>query len=97
LSRPIDLRKEDLVKRLSKAAVLTVAAGAAVLGTAGGAVAHDGHGHGSSADAVAAGSPGVVSGNVIQVPLDIPVNVCGNSVNIIALLNPAIGNTCVNA
>lgn len=43
------------------------------------------------------GSPGVVSGNVIQVPLDIPVNVCGNSVNIIALLNPAIGNTCVNA
>jgi hypothetical protein len=86
------------VKRLSKAAVLTVAAGAAVLGTAGGAVAHDGdHGHGSSADAVAVGSPGVASGNVIQVPLDIPVNVCGNSLNFFAALNPAIGNTCVNA
>ncbi|MYV79646.1 DUF320 domain-containing protein, partial [Streptomyces sp. SID1046] len=26
-----------------------------------------------------------------------PVNVCGNTVNIIALLNPAFGNTCVNA
>ncbi|WP_405730837.1 chaplin [Streptomyces sp. NBC_01537] len=85
------------MKRLSKAAVLTVAAGAAVLGTAGGAVAHDGHGHGSSADAIAAGSPGVVSGNVIQVPIHVPINLCGNTVNGLALLNPAIGNTCVNA
>ncbi|WP_062215026.1 chaplin [Streptomyces sp. NBRC 109706] len=44
----------------------------------------------------AAGSPGVLSGNVIQVPISIPVNVCGNSINVIGLLNPAIGNTCVN-
>jgi hypothetical protein len=84
------------VKRLSKAAVLTVAAGAAVLGTAGGAVAHDG-GHGASAEAIAAGSPGVASGNVIQVPIHVPVNFCGNSLNFTALANPAIGNTCVNA
>jgi hypothetical protein len=39
----------------------------------------------------------VLSGNVIQVPVHVPVNVCGNTVNIVALLNPAIGNTCVNA
>ncbi|MGW7178946.1 chaplin family protein, partial [Streptomyces xanthophaeus] len=25
------------------------------------------------------------------------VNVCGNTVNVIGLLNPAFGNTCVNA
>ncbi|WP_405842872.1 chaplin [Streptomyces platensis] len=52
------------------------------------------------ADAGAAGgaanSPGVVSGNAIQVPIHIPVNVCGNTVNIVALLNPAFGNTCIN-
>lgn len=42
------------------------------------------------------GSPGVISGNVIQVPIHVPVNVCGNSVNVIGLLNPAFGNTCVN-
>ena len=88
------------MKRLTQAVALTVVAGAAVLGTAGGAMAHDGHdGHrgGASAEAKAIGSPGVLSGNVIQVPVDVPINVCGNSVNIIALLNPAIGNVCVNS
>ncbi|MEU9378841.1 chaplin [Streptomyces sp. NPDC048255] len=44
----------------------------------------------------AVGSPGVLSGNLLQVPVHIPVNVCGNTVNVIALLNPAFGNTCVN-
>ncbi|MFD3695697.1 chaplin [Streptomyces sp. NPDC058646] len=44
-----------------------------------------------------AGSPGVLSGNLLQVPVHVPVNVCGNTVNVIALLNPAFGNTCVNA
>ncbi|PBC84075.1 Small secreted domain [Streptomyces sp. 2224.1] len=42
-------------------------------------------------------SPGVISGNAIQVPVHIPINICGNTVNIVALLNPAFGNTCVNA
>ncbi|WP_335971441.1 MULTISPECIES: chaplin [Streptomycetaceae] len=51
----------------------------------------------SGAGAVAAGSPGVLSGNVVQVPVHVPVNLCGNTINIIALLNPAFGNTCVNA
>ena len=41
-------------------------------------------------------SPGVVSGNAAQVPVHVPVNVCGNSVNMIGLLNPAQGNACVN-
>ncbi|WP_406436158.1 chaplin [Streptomyces sp. NBC_00631] len=41
-------------------------------------------------------SPGVLSGNVIQVPIHIPINLCGNTVDVIALLNPAAGNTCIN-
>ncbi|MFD3516835.1 chaplin [Streptomyces sp. NPDC058657] len=50
----------------------------------------------AEAEGVAAHSPGVLSGNLVQVPVHIPVNVCGNTVNVIALLNPAFGNTCVN-
>ncbi|MFE5516075.1 MULTISPECIES: chaplin [unclassified Streptomyces] len=50
----------------------------------------------ADADGAAVGSPGVLSGNVIQVPVHIPVNVCGNTVNVIALLNPALGNICAN-
>ncbi|KAB8159495.1 DUF320 domain-containing protein [Streptomyces sp. 3MP-14] len=51
---------------------------------------------GAGAIGFAAGSPGVLSGNNIQVPIHIPVNVCGNTVNVIGLLNPALGNVCVN-
>jgi hypothetical protein len=52
---------------------------------------------GSSASGVAQGSPGVLSGNTAQVPVHVPVNACGDSVDVIALLNPAFGNTCVNS
>ncbi|TQJ53193.1 chaplin [Streptomyces sp. NBC_00080] len=50
----------------------------------------------AGANGAAIGSPGVLSGNVVQVPIHIPVNVCGNSINIIAALNPAGGNVCIN-
>ncbi|MDI3423922.1 chaplin [Streptomyces luteolus] len=50
----------------------------------------------AGANGAAANSPGVLSGNVLQVPVHVPVNVCGNSINVIGLLNPAFGNTCVN-
>ncbi|MGW6918812.1 chaplin [Kitasatospora sp. NPDC054939] len=73
----------------------TAAVGAAVVGIvaagASTAVASSG------AEGVAAGSPGVISGNQIQVPVHVPVNLCGNSVNIVGLLNPAFGNHCLNA
>jgi hypothetical protein len=81
------------VKRLSQAAILTVTAGAAVLGSAGGAFAAV---HGAGAEGAAVGSPGVVSGNLIQVPVDVPINLCGNTIDIVGLLNPALGNTCVS-
>ncbi|MFF9123133.1 chaplin [Streptomyces sp. NPDC014889] len=50
----------------------------------------------SHADGAAANSPGVLSGNVLQAPVHVPVNVCGNTVNVAALLNPAFGNGCAN-
>jgi hypothetical protein len=50
----------------------------------------------ADAKGAAIGSPGVLSGNVVQVPIHIPINVCGNTINIVGLLNPAFGNTCVN-
>ncbi|WFB09727.1 chaplin [Streptomyces sp. LX-29] len=134
------------MKALSKAAVLTVAAGVTVLGSAAGVLAHDhdnngngkgrdhgnhnggygghgnhngGHGNhrdthdekhfyhhdnggeyneygGAHANGLAAGSPGVVSGNNIQVPINIPINLCGNTINAVGFLNPAMGNICIN-
>ncbi|MEV6011818.1 chaplin [Streptomyces sp. NPDC051976] len=50
----------------------------------------------SDASGVAAHSPGVLSGNVVQVPVHIPVNLCGNTVDVIGLLNPTFGNACTN-
>ncbi len=50
----------------------------------------------ADASGVAADSPGAVSGNTVQLPVHVPVNACGNTVNVVGLLNPAAGNTCVN-
>jgi hypothetical protein len=50
----------------------------------------------SDASGVAKDSPGVLSGNSVQVPVDVPVNVCGNTVNVLAALNTAFGNSCRN-
>ncbi|MYR21505.1 DUF320 domain-containing protein, partial [Streptomyces sp. SID6137] len=50
----------------------------------------------STADGAAVGSPGLISGNGIQLPVHIPVNVCGDTVNVVGLLNPAMGNSCAN-
>ncbi|MFG2903751.1 chaplin [Kitasatospora sp. NPDC048286] len=78
------------MQNMKKAAVLSAAAAGLVLGVAGSAAAN------SSAEGVAAGSPGVVSGNQIQVPLDVPINLCGNTIDIVGLLNPAFGGKCAN-
>ncbi|MFF8943043.1 chaplin [Streptomyces sp. NPDC014864] len=78
------------MSRIAKGLVLTSVAAAAVAGGAGLASADSG------ATGAAAQSPGVLSGNVIQAPIHVPVNVCGNTVNVIGLLNPASGNACAN-
>ncbi|MEU8675850.1 chaplin ChpH [Streptomyces sp. NPDC048560] len=76
---------------IKKVAAIAAATGGLVLAGAGMATADSG------AQGAAIGSPGVLSGNVVQVPVHVPVNVCGNTVSVIGLLNPAFGNTCVNA
>ncbi len=44
----------------------------------------------------AADSPGVLSGNAVQAPVHIPASVCGNTVDIVGVLNPSFGNSCAN-
>ncbi|WP_351228226.1 chaplin [Streptomyces sp. NPDC002133] len=71
--------------------ILTAAAATSILSLNGATASAD-----SQADGGAAGSPGVLSGNLVQAPIDVPVNVCGNSVDVVGLLNPAFGNNCAN-
>ncbi|WP_336052402.1 chaplin [Streptomyces sp. CA2R101] len=54
------------------------------------------HRSGANAAGFAAGSPGILSGNNVQIPINIPINICGNSVSPLSLLNPAFGNICIN-
>jgi hypothetical protein len=69
---------------VASAAVGVVAAGA-------GAAMASSHACGDASN-----SPGAISGNNVQVPVHVPVNVTGNSVNVIGLLNPAFGNHSAN-
>ncbi|MFJ2753642.1 chaplin [Streptomyces sp. NPDC087297] len=75
---------------VKKSFALATIAATIVIGAAGLAGADSG------AEGAAVNSPGVLSGNTIQIPVHIPVNLCGNTVNVIALLNPAFGQTCTN-
>ncbi|MFI9148792.1 chaplin ChpE [Streptomyces sp. NPDC053367] len=79
------------MKNLKKAAAVTMVAGGLVAAGAGMASATDAHAHGRAEH-----SPGVLSGNLVQAPVHIPVNAVGNSVSVIGALNPAFGNTGVN-
>ncbi|MET9089769.1 chaplin [Streptomyces sp. NPDC004237] len=78
------------MKRVTRNGVIAVAAASGAMAVAVPSWADSG------ANGTAAGSPGVISGNGIQLPVHLPVNVCGNTVNVVGLLNPAAGNTCAN-
>ncbi|WP_445402343.1 chaplin [Streptomyces sp. LE64] len=78
------------MSRIAKTVAVAVGTGAVMLSGAGLAAAD------SNAAAAAVGSPGVLSGNIVQIPLNVPINVCGNTIDVIGILNPAFGNTCVN-
>ncbi|GAA2293342.1 LAXTG-anchored chaplin ChpB [Streptomyces atrovirens] len=78
------------MRRVTRKGVIAVAAASGAMAVAVPAYADAG------AEGITAGSPGVGSGNTVQLPVHIPVNVCGNTVNVVGLLNPAAGNTCVN-
>lgn len=72
---------------IKKVAAVAAAAGGLVIAGSGMAVADTG--------ALASDSSGVVSGNNIQVPVDVPVNVCGNTISVLGVMNPASGSVCV--
>ncbi|MFI6941515.1 chaplin [Streptomyces sp. NPDC050418] len=78
------------MSRMYKVVAVAAGAGAALAGAAGVAAA-DSHAQGKASH-----SPGVLSGNVLQAPIHVPVNACGNTVSVIGLLNPAFGNQCTN-
>ncbi|ARF81324.1 chaplin [Kitasatospora aureofaciens] len=66
-------------------------AAVAVLAGAGTAAAGD-----ATANGVAANSPGVLSGNQIQFPINFEANFCGNTINLPGFLNSTAGNVCIN-
>ncbi|MFF2198227.1 chaplin family protein, partial [Streptomyces sp. NPDC058157] len=84
--------RQVLSRQVLGKGVLTAAAASSLLSIAtGAAYAHPG------AMAEASHSPGVLSGNSVSVPITFSPNVCGNSVDGGAALNPAMGNTCVTS
>ncbi|MGV9253594.1 chaplin [Streptomyces sp. NPDC003697] len=78
------------MKRVTRNSVIAVAAASGAMAVAAPVYAD------SVADGAAAGSSGVLSGNTVQIPVHLPVNVCGNTVHVAGLLNPARGNRCAN-
>lgn len=80
------------MKNLKKAVAVTMMAGGLIAAGAGMASATGG----SQAEGQAVASPGISSGNVVQAPVDVPVNAVGNSVSVIGVLNPAFGNSGLN-
>ncbi|MFJ5548543.1 chaplin family protein [Streptomyces sp. NPDC093225] len=76
--------------RAKRNSVIAVAAASGVMAMAGSVYAD------SAAEGAAKGSPGLLSGNGIQLPVHVPVSACGNTVNVVGLLNPAMGNRCAN-
>lgn len=52
---------------------------------------------GAQAVGVAEGSPGVLSGNLIQLPIHAPINACGNNVDVVGVFNSAYDNYCENS
>jgi len=78
------------MKRVARNGLIAVAAASGAM-----AVAVPAHAD-SAAQGAAAGSPGLISGNVVQLPVHVPVHVCGNTVNVVGLLDPSAGNACAN-
>lgn len=79
------------MRQVTRKGLITVAAAGGVLAMSAGAAHADSDATGSSKH-----SPGVLSGNSVQAPVSVPVNLCGNTINVVGVLNPAFGNTCVN-
>ncbi|MPY64672.1 chaplin [Streptomyces spongiae] len=79
------------MRQVTRKGLMTVAAATGVIAVTGGYASAD-----SGAQGSATNSPGVLSGNSVQAPVHVPVNVCGNTVNVVGALNPSVGNKCAN-
>jgi len=82
--------KQSMRPILSRS-LLTVAAASSILAATGGYASAD-----TGTEGTASGSPGLLSGDSVQAPIDVPVNACGNTVDVVAAVNPAFGNDCAN-
>lgn len=79
------------MRQILSRSMLTVAAASSILAVTGGYATADSDAQGGAAD-----SPGVLSGNSISAPIEVPVNACGNTVDVIAAGNAAFGDDCAN-
>ncbi|MFD7536684.1 chaplin [Streptomyces sp. NPDC059819] len=79
------------MRQVTRKSLITMAAAGGVIAMGSGAAHAD-----SAAQGSAANSPGALSGNAVQLPVHVPVNVCGNTVNVVGLLSPAFANGCAN-
>jgi hypothetical protein len=79
------------MRQATRKSLMTVAAATGVIAAAGGYAHADSGAYGAATD-----SPGVLSGNSVQAPINVPVNICGNTVDVLGALNPAFGNKCAN-
>ncbi|MFF8609356.1 chaplin family protein [Streptomyces sp. NPDC015346] len=79
------------MRQVTRKGLITVAAAGGVIALGGG-YAHAEAG----ANGTASNSPGIASGNSVQAPVHAPVNICGNTVSVVGLINPSFGNKCAN-
>ncbi|MER5891139.1 chaplin, partial [Streptomyces sp. NPDC001941] len=79
------------MRHMSRNGLATVVVTGGALVMAGGFAHAD-----STSTGGAVASPGLISGNTVQLPVHVPVNVCGNTVSVAGLLSPAAGNSCAN-
>lgn len=79
------------MRQVARKGLITVAAASGMLAITGGYAHADAGAKGLSEEA-----SGLLTGNVVQAPVHVPVNICGNTVNVLGALNPAVGNDCAN-
>jgi hypothetical protein len=77
---------------LKKIAALTAATSGLMVAGAGAAMADSS----ATASGVASNSPGVASGNNVQAPVNAPVNVTGNAIDVIGVLDSVFGSHSSN-
>ncbi|MFL6117674.1 MAG: chaplin [Catenulispora sp.] len=58
--------------------------------------ANEGQAGSATANASTSNTPGIGNANIVQVPVNVPINVCGIAPNVAGFDNKAVGTTCDN-